>query len=916
VNNGVGTVHLFAVNDEITLEYNDRVLLHFTPDDHYFIPDLQAAGQYVRDTAIVNIIDNDSKLYVIIRVIQYFHSPEELQINLKSCCNTITEGMSVTHELEFQRNQEPFSIIFTPVTVPKAISLGFNLTSSLNSDNATAGLDFSDDRKRIEVPASADGYGLKQLVIVDVVRVIDDDINEIDQTFVVVAEIGPDVPDRFVCFQSQPEQINCGQRHSATQITIVDNDPMIIGFSQESQTVSESDASDGEDYFIVEIPVSSQKVSEQYHIIRFRYLEPSSNATTVGYYDYDSYSNDAIFGNSVLEDSRTLRQGENVLQRFSTTIRNDFLIEDQECFVIAVVPGELNGYRQPYFCNDTLGYYCKHTICINDDDEPFVVAFVRTAYTVWENAGSVEVCVNLTRPNIDIREETITVYVTDHPSSIHIPWKAQRASKLGLFVCFQTTLFVGPDYPTLFGEYTMVTGSDYAQQTHRTNALDNEVISAWQRVVCYNQTIYDDDQVEDTEYAGLSLGIRWASVVAVVSPPLDQTALIILDDDNPLKTNVSTPQAAVAGQRNLIITCTVIKTKPRYTNLPSALWLTVSHSVLSAKDISNATTAISTLKFTSLHTSNAGQYICQGKIQDSSSQYINSTSPPVSVTVILPSPNITLVVSNSPLYEGTSVTLICTATLPPSVDTDVNITVNWTPATRSERATISSPSTVRSPFTSTLTINPLIKSDSGLYYCEATAHSSSPFILSSNSGRSSLLKLSVTGTLPYDDMDASTASTTITMNTTKTQIQNTKYEYNMSSCSIMYPTDSNILHNSDCSACSTTAIAISGGLVGGAAVLFIVITASILLAVFKKKLLLKQRPETRRKTLKIYANEAYNEVKQQERGGMYVSSLARCPTSGGDVEMYEVPMATSQSHPPVQHHDRNEKDEVYETIND
>ena len=46
---------------------------------------------------------------------------------------------------------------------------------------------------------------------------------------------------------------------------------MIIGFSQESQTVSESG---GYDYFKVEIPVSSQKVSEQYHIIAFRYLEP------------------------------------------------------------------------------------------------------------------------------------------------------------------------------------------------------------------------------------------------------------------------------------------------------------------------------------------------------------------------------------------------------------------------------------------------------------------------------------------------------------------------------------------------------------------------------------------------------------------------------------------------------------------
>ena len=143
---------------------------------------------------------------------------------------------------------------------------------------------------------------------------------------------------------------------------------MIIGFSQESQTVSESG---GYDYFKVEIPVSSQKVSEQYHIIAFRYLEPSSNATTVGYNGYNSQY-DAMFGNeynSVLADHRTLLQGNNLLSTlFTTLIRNDFLIEDQECFVIVVLPGELNGYHQPYFCNDTLGYYCKHTICIDDDD--------------------------------------------------------------------------------------------------------------------------------------------------------------------------------------------------------------------------------------------------------------------------------------------------------------------------------------------------------------------------------------------------------------------------------------------------------------------------------------------------------------------------------------------------------------------
>ena len=51
----------FPVDDAITLEYDDTVILTFTPDDPSLISRLETAGEYIRDTATVNIIDNDRK---------------------------------------------------------------------------------------------------------------------------------------------------------------------------------------------------------------------------------------------------------------------------------------------------------------------------------------------------------------------------------------------------------------------------------------------------------------------------------------------------------------------------------------------------------------------------------------------------------------------------------------------------------------------------------------------------------------------------------------------------------------------------------------------------------------------------------------------------------------------------------------
>ena len=55
----------------IALEYDDTVMLRFTPDYDTFISDVENAGQFIRDTAIVNIIDNDSKLLKYSNIEQY-----------------------------------------------------------------------------------------------------------------------------------------------------------------------------------------------------------------------------------------------------------------------------------------------------------------------------------------------------------------------------------------------------------------------------------------------------------------------------------------------------------------------------------------------------------------------------------------------------------------------------------------------------------------------------------------------------------------------------------------------------------------------------------------------------------------------------------------------------------------------------
>ena len=54
-------IELFTRNDNITLEYNDTVLLLFTPKQSDLIEFYENNGEYIRESMNVHIVDNDRK---------------------------------------------------------------------------------------------------------------------------------------------------------------------------------------------------------------------------------------------------------------------------------------------------------------------------------------------------------------------------------------------------------------------------------------------------------------------------------------------------------------------------------------------------------------------------------------------------------------------------------------------------------------------------------------------------------------------------------------------------------------------------------------------------------------------------------------------------------------------------------------
>ena len=94
-----------------------------------------------------------------------------------------------------------------------------------------------------------------------------------------------------------------------------------------------------------------------------------------------------------------------------------------------------------------------------------------------------------------------------------------------------------PDEPNFLSQYSMADGTDFAQQTRAVNVIDDIIISELSRIICYNQSIYDDIYLEQDEYAGLTLGVidmnnfGKTTTLTIVEPMYDQAAILIVDND-------------------------------------------------------------------------------------------------------------------------------------------------------------------------------------------------------------------------------------------------------------------------------------------------------------------------------------------------------------------------------------------------
>ena len=54
-------IELSTINDAISLEYNDTVLLLFSPEESDLIAFYEGEGEYIRENVTVHIKDSDSK---------------------------------------------------------------------------------------------------------------------------------------------------------------------------------------------------------------------------------------------------------------------------------------------------------------------------------------------------------------------------------------------------------------------------------------------------------------------------------------------------------------------------------------------------------------------------------------------------------------------------------------------------------------------------------------------------------------------------------------------------------------------------------------------------------------------------------------------------------------------------------------
>ena len=133
----------------------------------------------------------------------------------------------------------------------------------------------------------------------------------------------------------------------------------------------------GVDEFSLFINVATLRVSEREHRMLYRVLS-SGTARVVSLEFRDNLEFDARFGivqaDPILQED-VLLPGRDSIIPLRTAIRNDFVLEDEECYSIQISPIDTPGLRELFMCDfvntsviPPMSFFCEHTICIEDDD--------------------------------------------------------------------------------------------------------------------------------------------------------------------------------------------------------------------------------------------------------------------------------------------------------------------------------------------------------------------------------------------------------------------------------------------------------------------------------------------------------------------------------------------------------------------
>ena len=107
------------------------------------------------------------------------------------------------------------------------------------------------------------------------------------------------------------------------------------------------------------------------------------------------------------------------------------------------------------------------------------------------------------------------------------------------YLIIHATLFpsVAPDVTNTFTRmYPRLPMTDYEEQTIGINLIRDTKITTTRRIICYNQTIYNDMRLEVAEYTGLGLvpNTLSSTVLTEVEPMYDESSILIIDDDGTL----------------------------------------------------------------------------------------------------------------------------------------------------------------------------------------------------------------------------------------------------------------------------------------------------------------------------------------------------------------------------------------------